>query len=78
MHDHETWHPMGCGPLDSLMTAGALDTDAAGRALALLRREYTRDHRRHRPHLHDVLTRCAAICERAGMPDHLDRLTIWR
>lgn len=77
MHHRETWQPMGCGPLDSMMT-GDLDAATAGRALALLRREYTRDHRRHRPQLHDVLTRCAAICERAGDSDALQSLTIWR
>ena len=45
MTTHERWHPMGCGPLDSMMT-GDLDAVTAGRALALLRREYTRDQAR--------------------------------
>lgn len=77
MTDTERWHPMGCGPLDSMM-AGDLDTERAGVALALLRFEYTRPGRRHRPELHDVLTRTAAICDRAGIPDDLERLAIWR
>jgi hypothetical protein len=76
MTDSERWHPMGCGPLDSMMTAGALDMTAAGTALALLRSEYTRPGRRHRPELHDVLTRCTAICDRAGITDAA-ALPVW-
>lgn len=77
MSNSDRWTPMGCGPLDSMMTGDALDMASTGRALALLRWEYTRDHRRHRPHMHDVLTRCAAICDRAGIPDGIAALPIW-
>ena len=78
MSDSEHWHPMGCGPLDSMMTGDDLDLASTGTALALLRFEYTRDHRRHRPQFHDVLSRCAAIADRAGIPDSLHALPIWK